>query len=181
MKNKGVLWVAQTAVLVALLVGGQAASASFGQLVTGSYVNFILIVSVVVFGPASGLAVACLSPVFARLLGIGPLWSLIFFMMAANAALVLIWHYMGTIKSANVHIVRIFAVIAAAAGKFTILYTGIVRLAVPLILKLPGPQAAAVSGIFSIPQFFTASIGGALALAVLPVIEKAVKKNSVTK
>jgi len=178
--KRGASQLAQTAVFIALLIGGQAAAASFGQLVTGSLVNFILIISVMTRGAASGIAVACVSPVVARLLGIGPLWALIPFMMAGNFALVMLWHLVTKIKSANVHIVRIAALLSAAAGKFITLYFGIVRLCVPVFLNLPESQAAAVAGIFSVTQLFTASIGGALAVFVLPVMEK-VSKTAFTK
>ena len=177
MKKKSVLWLTQTAVFIALLIGGQAATASFGQLVTGSIVNFILIMSVMSCGLASGLSVALVSNVFAKLLGIGPLWSIIPFVMAGNAVLVLIWHTVGKMKLANVYVSRVAALVIAAVGKFATLYLGIVRLAVPLLLKLPEAQAAVVSNLFSIPQLFTASIGGALALAILPVVEKVIRKN----
>ncbi|MCL2158476.1 MAG: hypothetical protein FWH48_03620 [Oscillospiraceae bacterium] len=177
MKNKGILWIAQTAIFVALLIGGQAATASFGQLVTGSWVNAMLIISVMTCGLASGLTVAALSPVFAKLFGIGPLWSIIFFIMAANAALVLTWHLIGNMKFANVHLVRILALCAAAICKFLVLYIGIVQLAVPFLLNLPEPQAAAVSALFSLPQLITASIGGAIAIAILPAIEKITTKS----
>lgn len=175
MKTGGALWLAQTAVFIALLIGGQAATASLGQLVTGSWVNFVLIMSTMTRGAASGLFVACVSPVFARLIGIGPLWALIPFMMAGNCVLVSVWHMVTKIKSANVHIARIAALAAAAAGKFITLYAGIVRLCIPVFLDLPETQAAAVAGIFSVTQLFTASIGGALAVLALPVVEKAGK------
>jgi hypothetical protein len=176
-KNKKAQWLAQTAVFIALLIGGQAATASFGQLVTGSWVNFILIMSVMMCGLASGFSVALISPVMAKLLGIGPLWTIIPFMAAGNAALALVWHTIGKMKFANTHIARVAALVIAAAGKFMLLYIGIVRLAIPLLLNLPENQAAVISGIFSVPQLFTASIGGALALLILPVIEKVAKKS----
>ena len=176
MKNKKVLWITTTAVFVALLIGAQVATASFSQFVTGSLVNLILIVSVMTCGLSSGLTVAFISPIFAKLLGIGPLWAIIPFIILGNAVLVLAWRAIGKRKFANAHIVRIVALFVAAVCKFLMLYVGIVQVAVPLLLNLPEQAAAKISVLFSFPQLITASIGGALALIILPVVEM-VRKN----
>lgn len=178
MNNKSkILWITRTAVLIALLITWQGVSAQFGNtLITGSGVNLILIVSVMASGLSSGLAVAIVSPAMAKFFGIGPMWELIPFIIAGNMVLVLLWHFIGNLKLKNTYISYIITLIAAAIGKFLTLYFGIVKLAVPVILKLPQPQATAVSNTFSLPQLFTASIGGVLAIAILPVIIKAVKK-----
>lgn len=171
MKNQKILWITTTAVFIALLVTAQAATASFGQLVTGSLVNLILIVSVMTCGAYSGATVALMSPIFAKILGIGPLWTIIPFVMAGNIVLVLLWRGIGKRRFANGHIVRVVALIIAAVGKFLTLYVGVVRIALPFLLELPEKQAEKISLMFSFPQLITVSIGGALALAVLPVVE----------
>jgi hypothetical protein len=58
-----------------------------------------------------------------------------------------------------------------------VLYVGIVRIAVPVLLGLPERQAAVISGMFSLVQLITALIGGALAAVILPVLQKAVGKR----
>ena len=68
MKNK-TRWITRTAVLLALLVIMQAVTKSAGQLVTGSCVNAVLAVSVLVAGLSTGLTVALVSPFAAFLLG----------------------------------------------------------------------------------------------------------------
>ncbi|MCL2088420.1 MAG: hypothetical protein FWH14_02950 [Oscillospiraceae bacterium] len=173
MKNRKVSQITSTALDIAILIGFQAASAALGQLVTGSLVNLTLIMSVMTCGLMSGLTVSLVSPVFAKLLGIGtPLWSLIPFIMLGNAALVIVWHYVCKMKFANVQIVRITALISAAGVKFLVLYFGIVKIAIPFLLDLPASQATAISGAFSVTQLVTASIGGAVAIAILPVTLK---------
>jgi len=172
MKRRGVLRLTTTAIFIALLIGIQAAAAPLGQPVAGSLVNLLLIVCVMICGPAAGLTAALLSPVFARVLGIGPLWALVPFIMAGNAVLVLVWHGVCRVKFINKHIARAAALVLAAACKFGVLYAGIVRVAVPLLLRLPAPQAAVISNMFALPQLFTALIGGALALAVLPMVQR---------
>ena len=172
MRNKSVLWITTTAVFIALLIGMQVATAPLGQLVTGSLVNLILIVAVMTGGFTSGLTVAFVSPVFAKLLGVGPLWAIIPFIIAGNVVLILAWHFMGKIKLSNRHIVRFVSLIVAALCKYIVLFVGIVQVAVPLFLNLPEAQRAVVSKMFSFPQLLTALIGGALATAILPVLEK---------
>jgi ABC-type Co2+ transport system permease subunit len=74
---------------------------------------------------------------------------------------------------ANKYIVRCAAAVSGAVCKFLTLYVGIVLVAVPMLLNLPEKQAAVVSGMFSVPQLFTALIGGGIAVIILPVLEKA--------
>ena len=97
MNNKNTIrWITRTAVFIALLIVLQMATAPLGNiLITGSIVNLLLIISVMTCGLASGLSVAVISPVMAKLLGIGPLWSLIPFIAAGNIVLVLLWHFIG--------------------------------------------------------------------------------------
>ena len=71
MKKKA-LWITETAVMLALLIAMQALTKPMGQLVTGSAVNAVLAVTVLMRGLSSGLTVALISPVFAYLFGIAP-------------------------------------------------------------------------------------------------------------
>lgn len=176
--KKNVLWITQTAIAIALLIVMQAVTASMGQLVTGSIVNLILIVSVMIFGLASGLAVSALSPIFAKLLGIGPLWELIPFIMLGNMVLVLLWHLIAKRTFAKEPIPAVTAAVIAAVAKFLTLYVTIVLIAVPLLLNLPEGPAKTISTTFSLPQLVTALIGGAAALVILPLLKKALPKRA---
>jgi len=171
-----ILWITRTAVFIALLVVWQAVSAPLGNtLITGSIVNLLLIVSVMTCGLASGLTVAAVSSIMAKLLGIGPLWSLIPFMIAGNVTLVLLWHFIGNRNMGGKrYVAYITALIVAAISKFLVLYIGIVRIAIPILLGLPEQQAAAITSIFSVAQLFTASVGGALAFVLIPRLKKAI-------
>ncbi len=173
--KKRILWITRTAVLTALLIVMQAATASFGNtIITGSVVNLILVLAVMLAGLASGLTVAAISPVVAKLLGIGPLWTLIPFIILGNAVLVGVWHFVGNRDPGRPVFAHGIALIGAAVAKFLTLYLGIVRIAIPYLLNLPEKQAAVVSGMFSIPQLLTALIGGGIALFMLPILKKAV-------
>jgi len=173
-KNK-VLWTTRTAVFIALLVVLQTATASLGNIiVTGSIVNMLLVVSVMTCGLASGLSVAAVSPIMAKLIGIGPLWSLIPFIIAGNMVLVILWHYIGNRKTGRKLAAYITALICAAIAKFLVLYIGIVRIAIPVFLDLPFTQAAVITYMFSIPQLVTALVGGTMATTLLPTMNKAI-------
>ena len=170
-----VLWTTRTAVFIALLVVLQTATASLGNtMVTGSIVNMILVVSVMICGLASGLSVAVVSPIMAKLIGIGPFWSLIPFIIAGNTALVSVWHYIGNRKMQRILTAYITALISAAIAKFLVLYIGIVRIAIPVFMGLPEQQAAVISYMFSIPQLITALVGGIMAIVLLPTLKKAI-------
>ena len=174
--KKKILWITHTAIFIALLIVLQAATAPLGNvLITGTIVNLLLIVSVMTCGLASGLSVAVISPIVAKFFGIGPFWILIPFIAAGNIALILLWHFVGNLKTEHKYVANIAALITAAAAKFFVLYMGIVKVAVPFILGLPEQQAAVISQMFSFPQLITASAGGALAVLILPSLKKAIR------
>lgn len=174
--RKKILWITQTAVFIALLIVLQAVTAPLGNtLITGTIVNMLLIVSVMTCGLTSGLTVAAISPIMAKLIGIGPFWILIPFIAAGNIALVSVWHSLGNRMYGHPFTARIIALVTAAFVKFGVLYVGIVQVAVPILLGLPEQQAAVISQLFSIPQLITALAGGALAFAILPTLKKAIR------
>jgi len=176
--NKKTLWVTETAICIALLVVLHAATAPLGnQLVTGSIVNLMLIISVMIGGYSSGLTVAVISPVVAKFLGLGPFWALIPFIAIGNAVLITMWHVIAKRNFGPKYLPYIVALVAAALTKFAVLYLGVGKVAVPFILGLPEPQASVISGMFSIPQIFTASIGGVIAILLVPALRKAIGKR----
>ena len=61
--RKKVLWITETAVMLALLVTLQALTKPMGQLVTGSCVNAVLAISVLLVGMNGGITIALISPV----------------------------------------------------------------------------------------------------------------------
>ena len=157
----------------ALLIVAQATAAMWGNFVAGPIVNLILIVSVMTCGLAPGLSVAVVSPIAAKFSGIGPFWSLIPFIAAGNVVLVILWHYIGN-RNMGRYTACVAATIVASIVKFLVLYIGIVKIAVPVLLRLPEQQAAVISIMFSIPQLINPLIGGALATALLPTLKSAV-------
>ena len=171
MKNK-TFWLVRTALLVALLVILQAATKAGGQFITGSCVNAVLAVGVLTCGIASGLTVALVSPFMAFLLGIGP--ALVYIVPAiavGNAVFVLLLHLL--CKKAIWR--QIVGLLVAATAKFAALYL-LVSVLLCNVLPLKPMQIKTFQAMFSWPQFVTALIGGAVALSIVPVIKKAIKR-----
>ncbi|MDR3277522.1 MAG: hypothetical protein LBT12_02010 [Oscillospiraceae bacterium] len=171
--NKGPVWrLAAAGILLALLVAWQAATAPIGiTILTGSGVNLILAVAAIAVGARYGALISLISPVAAKLVGIGPLWEIIPFIALGNIVLVLIWHFLG--KGSRSYARLGLTAVVAAAVKFAVLYLGIVRIMIPLVLELPEKQTGVISATFSVPQLITALIGGVLAVLARPLIARA--------
>ena len=165
-------WLVRTALMIALLVILQSATKAGGQFLTGSCVNAVLAVTVLTCGIASGLTVALISPFMAFLLGIGP--ALVYIAPAiavGNAVFVLLLHLL--YKKAIWR--QIVGLLVAATSKFAALYL-LVSVLLCSILPLKPMQIKTFQAMFSWPQFVTALIGGAVALSIVPVIKKAIKR-----
>ena len=172
MKNK-TRWITETAIMLALLVILQALTKSAGQVVTGSCVNAVLAVTVLLAGLSSGLTVALVSPFVAFLLGIGPqLLPIVPAIALGNTVYVLLGYLAG--KKAPLWR-QILALVCAAAAKFLTLYLVVVKL-LCAIVPLKEAQVATFSTMFSWPQLITALIGGAAALLIAPVVRKALHR-----
>jgi len=180
-KHEKVLWITRTAVLIALTVVLQALTLQLGnQFITGSIVNLMLIIAVMTCGIATGLSVAVFTPILPTLLGFGPLWPIVPFIAAGNMALVTMWYFIGNREIVNTYVTYGIAMAAGAVAKFTVLYFGVVQIAIPYILGLPeeSPGAIAMSFMFSWPQLITATIGGVCASILLPALLKAIKQRN---
>lgn len=184
MKHQNQLrWITETAVLLALLVTLQAITKPLGQLVTGSFVNAVLAVSVLVAGLSSGIVVALISPVLAYLLGIAPQILTVPAIMAGNAVYVLMLYLLADRQGKNL-LRQMLAWIVAAVAKFATLYAIVVWFICGLLSErliaagvMKAPMLKLLPATFSWPQLITALIGGAVALVIFPVLRKALKKN----
>jgi hypothetical protein len=182
--HKNIRRITETAVMLALLIALQALTKPMGQLVTGSCVNGVLAITVLLVGMGSGIAVALISPVCAFLLGIAPNFVTVLPIMAGNVCFVVLLR----VITGKALWRQPVALLAAAGAKFGVLYLLVVRvicgfasnallgqklgsvvvLAPPMLQKLPA--------MFTWPQLFTALIGGAVALLIVPVLRKALKR-----
>jgi len=170
----------ETAVLLALLVTLQAVTKGFGQLVTGSCVNAILAIAALFTGLGSGITIALISPVLAFLLGIAPNFITVLPIMLGNICFVVVLDLLCGKRLWTWPL----AVVAAAAVKFGVLYTLVVKVicgvaADALLGKKLGqtvllapPMLKMLPTMFAWPQLFTALIGGSIALLITPVLKK---------
>lgn len=175
--NKKVDFVVRTAILLALAVLFQSLRlflpipSLVDQYVIGSLVNFCLIVAAITVGVEGGLMVAILTPVVAFLQSVLPNPVMVPFVALGNAALVVL---VALLYRKN----KYLALAAGAMCKFLVLYIMVVHVAIPLFMPdMPLPAKELLTLKFSWPQLVTASVGGMLALMVLPVLEKALKRR----
>lgn len=182
--SKKIRWITETAVMLALLVALQAITKPMGQLVTGSFVNGVLAISVLAGGLGCGLTVAVCSPLLAFLLQIAPQILTVPAIMVGNALYVAILYYVAGKDSKN-KLRRIVAWAAAAVGKFVVLYAVVVWLICGVLSEnllasgaLKAPMLQALPAMFSWPQLITALIGGGVALVIVPVLRKALRKEN---
>lgn len=180
--NKKILWITETAVMIAVLVALQAVTKPMGQFVTGSCVNMVLAVSALVGGLWCGVTVALISPVMAFVLGIAPQILTVPAIMVGNTVFVVMLYLLakdGEGKPA----LKIAAWLLAAVAKFATLYILVSEVICGLLATslmdagmLKAPMLNALPATFSWPQLVTALIGGGIALTIVPLIRKAVKK-----
>jgi hypothetical protein len=130
-----------------------------------------LIVAAVVVGVQGGLIVAILTPIIAFLQNVLPNPIMVPFVALGNAAIVVLVAFL---YRRNKYV----ALAAGAVCKFLVLYITVVHMAIPLLMANMPPQMKELMSLrFSWPQLITASIGGVLALLVLPLLERALKHN----
>ena len=180
--NKKILWITETAVMLAVLVTLQALTKPMGQLVTGSCVNTVLAVAALVGGLASGLTIALISPILAFLLGIAPQILTVPAIMAGNTVFVVLLALLAD-KSGKKVVRQVIAWLCAAFAKFVVLYLIVVKVICGVMAEslmsagtLKEPMLKALPATFSWTQLITALIGGAVALSIVPVIKKTIKR-----
>lgn len=177
MNRNKILWITRTAVLTAVLVVLQWATSGLGQLVTGSCVNAVLVIAALGAGLWSGVTVAALSPFCAFLLGIGPkLIQIVPAIALGNIVLVAVVYFI--IGTGRAPLWKQAAGAAAgAAAKFVMLYLAVVQVLLPAMgPNLAQKQVQTFTAMFSWPQLITALIGSTVALLLLPVVRKAIKR-----
>ena len=131
----------------------------FPQPITGPAVNAMLILSTFYLGPFGGAIIGMLTPVAALMRGIlaPPLGPAIPFIVGGNWAYVFAF---AGIVNRN----KYLALLVGAGLKFLILAG-----AVQFLLSVPAPVAKALQ----VPQLVTAVTGGAVALIVWPILQRA--------
>lgn len=188
MKKNKTLTIVQTAVMLALLiclqwVGSMIQEATVKQIVTGTFVNCVLAVTVLMVGLGGGITVALISPVCAFLLGIAPnLITVVPIMIGNTCYVVLLKLLMGNSWR------QVVALVTAAVVKFGVLYLLVVKVVCGLAssalmgkklgdtVVLAPKMLNMLPTMFTWPQLITALSGGALALLLVPALKNALKK-----
>lgn len=190
--NGKIRWITETAVLLALLIclqwlGSMIPSQMIKQLITGTCVNCVLAVAAFYAGYGSGLIVALISPVFAYLLGIAPNFITVLPIMAGNACYVVLLRLIAG-KSGKPFWKQPVALSVAASAKFAVLYLLVVKVICGVaadallgkkvgdVVVLAPPMLKMLPAMFAWPQLITAISGGIIAIAITPVLRKALRK-----
>ena len=190
--KKTIRWITETAVLLALLiclqwVGSMIPNQLVKQLITGTLVNCVLAVAAMYAGYGSGITIALISPVFAFLLGIAPQIITVLPIMAGNVCYVVLLYLIAG-KTGRPFWKQPVALAAAATVKFGVLYVLVVKIICGVAagnllgqklgdkVLLAEPMLKMLPVMFSWPQLITAVSGGIIALAVTPVLRKAIHK-----
>lgn len=180
--RKRILWITETAVMLALLVALQAATKGLSQFVTGSCVNAVLAITVLLGGLSSGITVAVISPIMAFLLGIAPQVLTVPAIMVGNTLFVVVLYFIAGKDHKDIFR-QVAAWIGAAAAKFAAMYAIVVWLICGVLSQkliaagaMKPPMVTKLPAMFSWPQLVTALIGGAVALLLVPTLRKALKK-----
>jgi hypothetical protein len=149
------------------------------QPITGPLVNFMLLLSAMVLGPAAGVVLGIFTPIIAVIRGQLPpaLMPMVPFIVIGNALLVSI--FIGTKRALNSVIFPRSSLLKSVSPwsgivlgslcKFLWLYVS-AGFVLPKVLGTNMPPV--LVAMMALPQFITALIGGALALIVYSMLKK---------
>lgn len=179
MINRSTIKLTQASILLAVALVFQMLGSKIpgiNQYIVGSAVNAVLLLAAYLCGAFYGVSIAILTPISALLLGqLKPILApFIPFIMIGNLILVVcfsllcmkgVWgQYLG--------------IITAAFLKFIFLYTSVAKLIYIFKINLPAPAVKSLSAAMGITQFFTALIGGIIAIALIRVLDNKLKASN---
>lgn len=159
----------RTAVLLALALIFQIGFRMFAQPLVGPLVNMTLILSVLLVGPISGIFIGILTPVIAFMTSIIPLAPLMPIVAVGNILLVIIFYLFNQKTSINGN--QWFGIAVSAVVKFIFLAFAVRMILPAFVVKVP----PAIITSFTLPQLYTALIGGAVAILIYPLLKKGIK------
>lgn len=179
--KRNVLWLTETAVMLALLITVQMVTKPMGQIVTGTCVNAVLGITALVCGVVSGAIVALISPIAAFLLGIAPQVLTVPAIMIGN--FVLVWVLGWRSKNTKQIWISMLRCVCAAVAKFAVLYILVVQVichfAADYFLQsgtLMPPMVKVLSTTFAWPQLVTALFGSLIATWIAPLLRQVLHK-----
>lgn len=158
----------RTAVLLSLALIFQIGFNQFAQPAVGPLVNMTLIVATLIVGPLSATLIGVLTPLVAFLLGIMPLLPIVPFIMIGNAIFVFSFYLVSNKRG---FLFEGIGVVVAALLKTAFLAFSVRYLVINFVAKVPPKLVTALS----LPQLYTALIGGFLAIIIGRYLIKAMK------
>ena len=190
--NKKIRRITETAAMLALLiclqwVGSFVPQQLTKQLITGTCVNAVLAVTVLLVGFSSGITVALISPVCAFVLGIAPNFITVLPIMLGNVCFVVLLRLICG-KTMRPIWKQPIALVCAATVKFALMYVLVVKVICGVasgallgkklgsVVLLAPPMLNLLPTMFAWPQLVTALAGGTVALLILPVVRKALHR-----
>ena len=185
--KKGALTITQTGMMLALIIISQYIGSlitapiqgfiPIGQLIAGSLVNMILILSAYIVGLIPGIMIGIFSSILAQLLGISKIPAMMPVIAFGNVLIVaVVWVFFKISKGNLKSTYTILGLISGAGIKCAAIWILAQGLVIPALTQIPEKQLTVMSMSFSWPQGITALIGGVMALIILPVLKKAIKK-----
>lgn len=169
MRRNPVRWITRTALLLAVAIAVQSLRMAppFGQVITGSIINAILLLAVMLVDTWAGLAIGIITPWVALLMGIMTLPFMVPFIMGANAVIVLLF---GLLKRYS----RFFGAVIGSVGKY-----GFFVLTTNLLLGLIGKTLPAKAiATFGVTQLGTALIGTMLAFIIADTLKPYLERRN---
>ncbi|MDD3832050.1 MAG: hypothetical protein PHW00_05650 [Clostridia bacterium] len=147
------------------------------QLLTGSFVNLLLLLSVLLSGMVGGACVGIITPFIALSIGLNPNVLLVPFIALSNAILIVAFSLVCMLLRLSQReavwqriCVLIVAVIVGALLKYLFMYFVCIKLVFPLLF--PAPMVNKLSLAWGLLQLATACIGGAVATALYYPLQK---------
>lgn len=179
-KKEVTVWVAETALLLALLVVFQLLTfivpkgvPLVSQFCTGTLVNMVLIVGAGSVGLSGTAVAAVVSPLLAYAFGQMPFPQMLPVVAVGNLIIVvIIWFFFRPSADATAPGLcrSLLGIVVGAAVKSMFLWGMTVWFILPMLFAGKAKVAEKLSMMFSWPQAITAVAGGVLALLVLPAI-----------
>ncbi|HBM76343.1 MAG TPA: hypothetical protein DD429_12440 [Clostridiaceae bacterium] len=157
---------------IIIFIGSRLEGAAFNQLVVGPLVNTVIIISLLTTDLKYGILVSLLTPVIALITGQFPSLGAPFvpFIMIGNSILTLsIWVCERYIRKYGLYV----GIVIGAILKALMLSVSIKYLVALFKIGIPKPLVAKLSIMMSYPQFYTAIIGGVIAV----IFYSAYKRN----
>ncbi|MFZ7131853.1 MAG: ECF transporter S component [Eubacteriales bacterium] len=159
----------RTALLLALALLFQIGFLQIAQPLVGPLVNMTLILATLIVGAASGIFIGIITPVVAFAMGIIGIAPLIPLIIIGNTLWVVIFYIFNDMIKVKGN--KWMGIIAGAFVKFSFLAISVRTVLTIFMPKVP----PAVIATFTLPQLYTAFLGGTIALLIYPLLKKGIK------